>query len=72
MDKISDIKAKYKEIINRDIMAYDSIKQALYGFIDEYNSDERTGVISQVEAAKKKIERLEESMRLVEVRWQDL
>ncbi len=59
MDKISDIKAKYKEIINRDIMAYDSIKQALYGFIDEYNSDERTGVISQVEAAKKKIEAID-------------
>lgn len=59
MDKISDIKTKYKEIINRDLMSYDSIKEDLYCFIEDYSGDERSGVKTQVETAKKKIEAID-------------
>lgn len=56
---IADIKKEYKELSGFGIMDYMAEKEALISFIEEYESDERSGVVSIIGSANKRISKID-------------
>ncbi|MCR5543332.1 MAG: ribonuclease HII [Eubacterium sp.] len=52
---IAAVKAEYKEIISLGIMEYETEKEKLQAFVENYKADERSGVVSVLKSAGKRI-----------------
>ena len=63
---ISEIKNRLKETSDFSIMEYEAEMKALEEFINEFAADERSGVMSTVKSASKKLEALKKEMARVE------
>ena len=63
---ISEIKNRLKEASDFGIMEYEAEMNALEGFINEFAADERSGVMSTVKSASKKLEALKKEIARVE------
>ena len=63
---IGEIKNRLKEASGFGIMEYEAEMKALGDFINEFSSDERSGVISTVKSASKKLEALKNELARVE------
>ncbi len=57
--KIGEIKKIYDEIMARPLMEYDTKKSELLCFINDFQSDDRSGVINLIEKAKNNIDKID-------------
>ena len=63
---IGDIKNKYKSITSFGIMQYEEEMKALSDFVNDFSDDTRSGVMSTIKSASKRLDALEKELARVD------